>query len=265
MKRRNFKFVIYIIIGIFIISMVIPSLRRPISSGLGYVTNPIISSLTKAGKKFGSFFSVVGKIKKLSKENSDLKNELSGLKSKNLSCDVYKNENSDLKKQLNYLTENQISNFATAKVLYNDPSKIQSYLTIGLGNKDNIKKDMPVISQGYLIGSVIDVYHNYSKVLMITSPNSSFSAYVMPSNTLGLVNGQLGFGMTINSLPREIKINSGDSLITSGMGIYPKGLIVGQIKEITSSKNDVFQRANVEPLIDFSKLEFVSILKGENQ
>lgn len=170
-----------------------------------------------------------------------------------------------MKKQLNYIDENQITNFISAKVLYNDPSKIQNYLTISVGNKDGIKKDMPVVSQGYLVGSIADVYHNYSKVLMITNPNSSFSAYVMPTNTLGLVNGQLGFGMTISSLPRESVVKVKDAVVTSGMGIYPKGLMVGQIKEIISNKNDVFQKANIEPLIDFSKLEFVTVLKGVNK
>ena len=60
----------------------------------------------------------------------------------------------------------------------------------------------------------------------------------------------------------ELKI--GDRIITSGLSqLFPKGLFVGEIKEIVKSESQLFQTAVLEPGVDFNRLESVGVLPRE--
>ena len=62
-------------------------------------------------------------------------------------------------------------------------------------------------------------------------------------------------------IPTDADLVLGDTIETSGIGgIYPKGLIIGKIKEIIDSKNITDRTAIVETAVDFSKLETVLVI-----
>ena len=50
---------------------------------------------------------------------------------------------------------------------------------------------------------------------------------------------------------------------TSGVGgIYPKGILIGTIKEIITTRNVTDRYAIVEPAVDFSKIDTVLLIKN---
>ncbi len=62
-------------------------------------------------------------------------------------------------------------------------------------------------------------------------------------------------------IPTDADLVLGDTIETSGMGgIYPKGIIIGKITEISDSKNVTDRTATVETAVDFSKLETVLVI-----
>lgn len=259
--KKKWIILIGIIIIILILGISLPIFKKALKTSFGYISNPIIESGNFFSNKTKGFFNIISKIKKLAAENQELKKELLELKKQETDFQILEKENEQLSKQLSYFKENPFENFVTGKIIYKDPTRLQNYLTINIGEKDGIKENYPVISQGVLIGKVTEVNQNTSKVFLITNPDSLISALVLPSQSLGLVKGQLGYGLLIESLAREAKINTGDYVVTSGTGDYPKGLLIGQIAEITSGKNDVFQSANIRPLFEYSTIEIISVLK----
>ena len=57
------------------------------------------------------------------------------------------------------------------------------------------------------------------------------------------------------------EIEAGDSVITSGLdGIFPKGLLVGTVTSVGREKHDLFQVAEVAPVVDFSRIEGVFVI-----
>ena len=62
-------------------------------------------------------------------------------------------------------------------------------------------------------------------------------------------------------IPTDAELVLEDSIETSGIGgIYPKGILIGKIKEIIEAKNITDRYAIVETAVDFSKLETVLVI-----
>ena len=62
-------------------------------------------------------------------------------------------------------------------------------------------------------------------------------------------------------IPTDADLVIGDNIETSGMGgIYPKGIRIGKIIELSDSKNITERYAIVETATDFSKLETVLVI-----
>jgi len=64
-------------------------------------------------------------------------------------------------------------------------------------------------------------------------------------------------------LPFEFKSMTGDVVKTSGNDdVFPKGLHIGSIVEITSGDTTLGATAKVVPAVDFDHLEYVIIITG---
>ena len=62
-------------------------------------------------------------------------------------------------------------------------------------------------------------------------------------------------------MPHDADICVGDTIVTSGLdGIYPAGIRIGEVTEITIESGGLTKQATVEPYVNFSKLEEVFIL-----
>ena len=61
----------------------------------------------------------------------------------------------------------------------------------------------------------------------------------------------------------DANIVQGDSVETSGLGgIYPKGIHVGTVKKIVSTKNITDRYALVETAVNFTKINTVLVIKN---
>jgi rod shape-determining protein MreC len=120
---------------------------------------------------------------------------------------------------------------------------------------------MPVISERGLVGHILTVGANWSKVLLIIDPSSSVAAMTQSERAPGVVSGRLGQDLEMEYIPHRERVTVGDIVLTSGMGgRYPPGLVVGQITEVQRRDVDAFQQATVRPSVSFGKLETVLVL-----
>ena len=100
-----------------------------------------------------------------------------------------------------------------------------------------------------------------SKVLLVIDPQSRVDGYVQRTRARGTVRGRATEEAEFEYVLREEDVQPGDLVLTSGLGgVYPKGLVVGRVARVRRKPYGLFQRAVVEPAVDFRKLEEVFVI-----
>ena len=124
---------------------------------------------------------------------------------------------------------------------------------------------MTVIADEGLVGHVISVTDNTAKIRTIVDTSSSISCLMSSSKDSIVCKGTLDSNTEIKAMyiPTDANLVQGDSVDTSGLGgIYPKGIHVGIIKKIVTTKNMTDRYALVETAVDFNKLNTVLVVKN---
>lgn len=191
-----------------------------------------------------------------------------------MNFNTIRQENINLKKLLD-LKDNMDYEGISAEIIARTPDNYYDTLVINKGSSDDIKENMPVISYAngkkVLVGKTISVTRFASKVLTLQSSKLSVGAIITESNTMCLIKGtnnSLGFADLV-FIPKSVEFENGiESIIYTGgeSHIYPKGIEIGKIIEFyPSNRYDSFKNAKVKISLDYSTLEYVLVLKNENQ
>jgi rod shape-determining protein MreC len=62
------------------------------------------------------------------------------------------------------------------------------------------------------------------------------------------------------------EINYGDMIVSSGLGgVYPPGINIGRVTGVNYRENEISMEAALEPVIDFSRLEYVFVIEGRRE
>ena len=159
--------------------------------------------------------------------------------------------------------------YVAGEVIARDPGSQFSTIMVNRGRTHGIRKGMPVVAfqeglQG-LVGKVQTVGLLSSAVQPISDPNSFVAARLGNSRYDGLVAGsQLPWGNLIMTYVRKLALSDiayGELVVTSGMGqLYPEGIHIGRVREMTAKGYEASLELEVEPIVDFSRLEYVFIL-----
>ena len=150
-----------------------------------------------------------------------------------------------------------------AYIINKDTSNYSDILVINVGANDGIKVDMAVIANEGLVGHVISVTDSTAKVQTLLDTSSAVSSVVGSSRDNIIVRGTLDNKKMLKAtyIPTSASLLEGDRIETSGLGgIYPKGIIIGTIKEINNTKNLTNRYAMVEPAVNFNKIETVLVI-----
>ncbi len=224
------------------------------------VSYPIQESFWQAGLKVSDFFQTISKIGELEKENEKLESKNQELLAKISELENLKTENEFLRNALGLGLEKEF-NLVMARVTSKDIS--QDVIQINKGSKDGISKDMPLInSQKVLIGKVSEVYDNFSKVMLISDKNSSFSAKISGKEEItGVVKGKGNFNIFLDFVPKDKEILPEGIIVTSVLGgISPEGLLIGKIKDVKKSDIEPFQQVEISPFLDINDLDRIFII-----
>lgn len=266
MKISRFsQIVIFLGIAILVASIFWPQniVTSKIYLGGKFIFNPIKSLTGRMALGLGNFFGNLKDINKLDSINNDLEKENKKLRAENINLRELQLENQVLRQQLQFAQENPGLDLIACQVVGRDPNNFLQFITIDKGLNDGLKKDMPVISEGYLVGKIVEIDKKTSKVFLITNPSSAVNALIQSSRATGIVRGELGFGLVIESVIQDVKVKKGDVVVTSGVGgVFPKGLALGEIESVEEKRSDVFQKATIKPYLDFTSLEVVFVIKN---
>ncbi|MBU1023126.1 rod shape-determining protein MreC, partial [bacterium] len=141
-----------------------------------------------------------------------------------------------------------------------DPYGLYSTFLIDKGSNDGIQKYMPVLGIQELVGRVIEVYPEFSRVRTIESPKLAFGAVVRRTNELGVYMGARK-DKTMTYLSINSDISPGDEIITSGTtDITPAGLRLGKVKEVVRRAPEEDLVVKIESSENIAALSHVWIL-----
>ena len=203
-------------------------------------------------------------VESLQLENDELKKKNSELEQKITELEIIKAENNTLKeysKITESFTEYEI---VPATIISKDLTNINNLITINVGTNQEIQKNMAVVTTDGLVGHIISVAEESAKVQLIIDTANTVSALISNNREPVICRGILEEENTLRAIyiSTEANISAGDKLETSGMGgIYPKGISIGEIKEVIQTKNVTDRYAMVKTNVDFSKIEYVGVIK----
>lgn len=211
------------------------------------------------------------KLKDINKNNNILETSIDRI-------DSIEAENIELRRQLETLKEELNINYTLSDYEYLNATVVSrnvgywhNKITINKGTYNGVEKDMVVISSKGLIGKVIKTSTFTSDVRLITTSDTSNKISVHISNgdnnLYGLINS---YDYNKNVLELEgisntKDVNIGDYVYTSGLGgVFPTGILIGIVEEITTDSYDLAKIIKVKPSADFNDINYVSILKRKS-
>lgn len=251
-------------------------------SGGGFVVNfnragfAAVSTLQKgAGIVIGSAAKAVTSVKDiavLKKEYAELLDKLKDYEYMQRNNTEIRKENERLKEQLQFASEIEYRNIP-AQIIGRDPDNLYSGITISKGARSGIKKGFPVIAVQNgnvgIVGKVVTVGIGTSLVMPVYDTKCNVSARIQNTRDIGIACGNGSYDSPLNLLYIRKRVmddfNHGDIVVTSGENDnYMKDIPIGRISKITVLDYDSSLSIELEPVIDFLRLETVLVVDQKN-
>lgn len=271
--RGKFFAVIIIVLAFllgFVVNAVFDGGTTPPENIVGTVFTPVKSAATYIGNSVEKFFRTFADYDRLKSENETLKAENDDLTVRLEKSYHLETENERLRKLLELTDKLPEYNKTEATVVSVSDDKVSSVFTVNKGSLSGIKKKDVVISSEGLVGYVRDVGLNWATVVTILDPQVAVGAFLPRTELVAMTEGHRelkGDGLCrLSYLENTSLINRGDIVVTSGLGgLYPEGITIGRISEITVSDNGLSQYGIITPAVDFSSLRYVCILSAKTE
>lgn len=242
--------IIILIIFLFFLFLNITGFSKNLKSFFYNFSSPIQKTLWQLGQR------IFNPLRE--QEIQDLKAENQKLLFENVSLKELEKENEFLRQAINLGLEKEFK-LLLSEVISKDVG--EDFILINKGSDDGVGQGMPVITENKdLIGRINEVYNNYSKVMLISNKESSFTVKIN-NEVQGLAKGQGNFGLSLELIPQDKQVSQGDIVTTDILDkVFPKGLLVGKIAKINKSDIQPFQQAEVSILFDLKEINYLLII-----
>ncbi|MBN6080735.1 rod shape-determining protein MreC [Aggregatibacter actinomycetemcomitans] len=203
---------------------------------------------------------------KLQIENKVLKTQLREKNADLLLLDQLKVENQRLRLLLN--SPLRIDEYKKiAEVLTAEMDIYRQQVVINQGQKDGAYVGQPIIDEKGVVGQIISVGENTSRVLLVTDVTHAIPVQVL-RNDVRLIASGTGHSdeLTLDNVPRSVDIEKGDLLVTSGLGgRFLEGYPVAVVESISRDGQNYFATVTAKPLASIDKLRYVLLLWPTNE
>ena len=281
-KKYKNRMIVTIVTIILIIVIGVTSNSRgsltKVERTIGNILVPIERFFYRTNKKTTDFFISIKNIGNLKEENEKLKIEISELEEKNRHYENLIGKSETLEKEAKLLEATDYK-LISAEIIGQEPGNWFDRFMIDKGLKDGIKigdtvvqaveTDNNVIQEG-VVGRVVEVGDDFSKVVSLIDENSKISFKVLRTQDGGIISGVMDnkSGSTDNKLTgylfdAKADVMKGDKLFTSGLGgKYVKDLYIGEIVDVVKKDEDLMKNIYIEPAIDFKKVYKVFVVSN---
>jgi rod shape-determining protein MreC len=164
-----------------------------------------------------------------------------------------------LKIQLEFAEQNPDKKIF-AEVIGESIDNFHQVLFINRGRLHSIERNFAVILKEGVVGRIQSVSPLQSTLQLILDQRSRFPAIVQRTRAKGIVYGTHS-GLELRRIHLRSEVKVGDRVVTNGLsGLFPKGLLVGIVTSIKHEEHELFQVAQLTPVVDFNKIEDVFVI-----
>ena len=255
-----------VVIALVVIGLLVLALGGYLNPVFRVVANPLITVQSWVSSRFLAlydFLTVPRDVASLNQRNVELEAQVAQLQTQVIELQQQLADSKVLYALLDFARTRPENEYAAAAVIARDPNPFLRYIIIDRGSDDGLRHGMPVVTQQGLVGRIDAVFANASRVQLITDASSIVNIHLQSSSVEALLRGSLTGDLTLDMLPREATVAVGDVVLTSGLGgAYPSNIFIGQVQTVRIPENGLFKIATIQPVVDFSELKAVLVIKN---
>ena len=196
----------------------------------------------------------------INKQNRELKSKIQELEGKLNQLREQALASQRLAAILDFQEESAMATLG-ARVIGRSASNWYRGVVLNKGEEDGVAVEMGVITPAGVVGLIVKVASSTSIALLITDPNVAVTGLVQRTRDEGIIQGTAEGYIRMKYIPPLAEVKKGDAVITSGLtGDFPRGILIGQVLQVGELEGNLFQTAQVSPVVDFGKLEEVLII-----
>jgi rod shape-determining protein MreC len=264
-NRSRLLLVLLLVSSLFLITLDLRgvNLASSIRNGVSIVISPVESLFTKIFSPVGNFTSDVRNFSQSKKKIAELNKQIDLLKAKQILDVDMVNQLSQLKNVLDLAGRGGYKVVAARVINRGSTATFKETVTIDVGSRSGITKNMTVISESGLVGVVKSVTSNSSIVLLMSDPTFKVGVRIAGTQSIGVVSGQGGSSYLLQLLDATGEIKVGDSLVargSSGDRPFVPGVPVGVVVTVLSNASSITQNADVESTTNLEKISIVAVV-----
>jgi rod shape-determining protein MreC len=169
-------------------------------------------------------------------------------------------ENVRLRKLLE-LKERGGYNYLSSNVVGKNFQLLRNTITLDVGEDDGVKVDMPIVTDGGLVGKVVATSSRYSIGQTLFHHEMRTSAKVQRGRADGILIWDGGAGLKLKNVAKTLDVQVGDLVVTSEYSsIFPPGIPIGVVAKTYEATGDLFQSIEITPSADLNRLEQVFVI-----
>jgi rod shape-determining protein MreC len=208
-------------------------------------------------------------------ENERLQNELDELRTRVIVSAELQREKEQLEALLSFRRGEKFpqdfprSRTVAASVLSNPAGEFEQKIIVAAGSSDGVSLYDAVVNERGLVGHVSKVLGGQAEVTMLTDPESAVTARDAKTGAIGILKHGEGAALFLDRVPKQRRVEQGDSVVTAGSGqgplgsFFPAGIPVGLVSSVGQTDVESFKDIQVRPFVNFADVDSVLILLAE--
>ncbi len=259
--RRFFTLVVFLVLQGICLAILV-NYNKTYQAVFANTANEVTGRIDKQYNDVQYFFHLKETNRQLAEENVRLRNQL--LENfRGADTGKIKHIDSTLRDTLGRL---RIYTWLPAKVVSSSVSEENNYLTLLRGKNQGVVPDMAVVGPDGIVGKVILVSDNFSRVMSLLHHNSKVSAMLKKGGYNGIVewDGKSSHYIIMKGISKSAAVQKGDTVLTSNLsGNFPPGLMVGTVAEVQASQESNFYTLKVKSATNFFNLQYAYLVENK--
>ena len=232
------------------------------------VISPLQEVVSKVTHPIGNFFSTLFRLPSIRHERDVLRERVDALENQ-LATQQAKDERLAETEALLGLQSSLGPKVETtaAQVIANGVSNFEWTIEIDKGSNAGVARDMPVIASSGLVGHVVQVGANSSRVQLIIDPDSYVAGRLDVSRQTGLLAGEGNQDLQMSLVESTAEVAPDERVVTAGYRIrdvaeslYPPNVLIGTVSRVLEEDAATEKFVTVRPAVDFSSLSLVLVV-----
>ena len=236
-------------------------LLNPIRQQLNFLTTPFYQ-ITDLPRRIGEWGSIAfSKPSDLQAENEHLKMELLIHQRKLQQMAALAAENVRLRQLLN-ATDMLQDKVLVAELISVSPNPLSHLVVINRGSNEGVYEGQPVLDAFGLMGQVISVDQDSSRVMLISDPTHAIPVQVNRNGVRAIAEGTGDLNqLNLRHVSINADIREGDLLVSSGLGErFPIGYPVAQVEQVVRNSGQAFARVVARPMARLDRSRHVLLV-----